>query len=752
MHNEKHWKSRTHTPRIVLSCPHAQCDIADDRYEQHYCDWVAEDALKCMLQHLPKDNVIHILGKDEREEHDLNRGPSRNRPFRKLLAKSINEGDVHIDVHSYPDTYKKDDWYKYDMVIFVHNDNELTNNIISAVKDGGFSIKSEAGDSVNDICNQVDAMGASTCLLEFSSGLKDSGKLDDASKAVCSGIMKTYATRNATTRKPAAPAKMDKMPWDYFEELGWELYPSLEGATPEDIIAWQPPSLDPGNWRVRYWLIPGGECRADRTALAQANTTRSGLLEPYAEVFFDENGFGTDGVGPPLHHQLKQQLCWRSNRMSHNVFSYQDLGLSWAEVNEELIRIYNSTWEEKNNEVMGGRQRPWQTQEKYTGGVKWTKEEVEEYNGGGPISIRKNAATRKPAELAAEETYSVEIGNKQWEALLDWEYLGEWENLNGEPTAYRMGGITRRQLRSGTSAIGYGYHTPSRPKPFRLEVSLDGLRYLANGLSNNWPNPEEHSFLARRYDKTKTHRATAITAIKTEAKRMLIDNSLWDLETLINSKPIVKEWLIDDHGSTEDILHKKEHLVRRYVWLPEYEIVGWKQGFTGKMRIGAQEFGIVGRATNRSDAKQVALECMGEHTLVRANPTVKGEYVSDIAKISTIFEVIADKNALVIVEGAEWFANYGHYVDYINEADNMAWDIYAPGFNYTLAEGEHRIRGIHSILELANGNHKICVIIDSADYNSSLAFKQVSEFKDFYQNLNNMQMRVMFEEHYQLNT
>lgn len=180
-------------PKIVLSCPHAQCDIHPDDYKEHYCDWVAEDALNGILDRIGEiPSVISIIGRDERLEHDLNRNRSRHRPFRKKLESILNPGDIHIDVHSYPDTDKSDDWYEYDMVLFHHDDEQLTALLSEYLKKAGYTVKVMPGDSINDIAVHGTEIGAASCLVEFNSALKDSGRMQGACDAVCHAILDCY--------------------------------------------------------------------------------------------------------------------------------------------------------------------------------------------------------------------------------------------------------------------------------------------------------------------------------------------------------------------------------------------------------------------------------------------------------------------------------------------------------------------------------------------------------------------------------
>jgi hypothetical protein len=182
----------SHSNQLILSCPHAQCEIPKKDYDKHFCDWVAEDALMGILKHLGDEpNTKYIIGKDVRTVWDLNRKRSRVRPFRKKLDSMIKPGDLHIDVHSYPDSDHSDNWHEYDFVLFKHGDKKLIHTLTNAIKDAGFTIMVLPADRINDVANSTTALGANSCLIEFSSALKDNGKMDKACEAVAKGI-KSY--------------------------------------------------------------------------------------------------------------------------------------------------------------------------------------------------------------------------------------------------------------------------------------------------------------------------------------------------------------------------------------------------------------------------------------------------------------------------------------------------------------------------------------------------------------------------------
>ena len=176
--------------QLILTCPHAQCEIPKKDYDKHLCDWIAEDSLMAILKHLGDEpNTKFFIGKDVRMIWDLNRKRSRVRPFRKAVAEVIKPNDLHIDVHSYPNSDLTDNWHKYDFVLFKHGNIDLINSITHAVKEAGFTIMLLPADRINDMANHGTELGAHSCLLEFNSELKDSNRLDAAGKAVAKGIL-----------------------------------------------------------------------------------------------------------------------------------------------------------------------------------------------------------------------------------------------------------------------------------------------------------------------------------------------------------------------------------------------------------------------------------------------------------------------------------------------------------------------------------------------------------------------------------
>lgn len=229
--------SRRNNAKIILSCPHAQCNLSEDDYAEHWCDWIAEDALNGVLKYIDDDNVEHIIGRDQRQEYDLNRHRSRAQPFRFLLRNKIQAGDTHVDIHSYPVTDKSDDWYKFDTVVFEHGDGTLTKSIKEHLSAAGYTCKVAKGDHINDVCCEATDIGANSCLVEFNSALVDDNRLDGACKAVAKAISQVY-----TRRKNPKVRRITDSQTKWWEMLDWEDN-SLDGAQ-NQFMAFIPMDID----------------------------------------------------------------------------------------------------------------------------------------------------------------------------------------------------------------------------------------------------------------------------------------------------------------------------------------------------------------------------------------------------------------------------------------------------------------------------------------------------------------------------
>ena len=116
-----------------------------------------------------------------------------------------------------------------------------------------------------------------------------------------------------------------------------------------------------------------------------------------------------------------------------------------------------------------------------------------------------------------------------------------------------------------------------------------------------------------------------------------------------------------------------------------------------------------------------------------------GEMLNDDADLAPLQDVMLSKNAEIEIESG-WYPNYGHFLDFINIADDMAWDIYAPGFEGELKPGKYRVKNTLGALMLKNGNHKVCVELDLSEYNADLAVQQIFNFKKWYEDKTGMKM------------
>lgn len=76
--------------------------------------------------------------------------------------------------------------------------------------------------------------------------------------------------------------------------------------------------------------------------------------------------------------------------------------------------------------------------------------------------------------------------------------------------------------------------------------------------------------------------------------------------------------------------------------------------------------------------------------------------------------------------------NYGDVPGYKNDADGDPWDIFAPGYEETLAYGEYSCIAVLGILMLDNGNHKIAVQIDHPGYDETRAGAEIRRYSHIY--------------------
>lgn len=123
-----------------------------------------------------------------------------------------------------------------------------------------------------------------------------------------------------------------------------------------------------------------------------------------------------------------------------------------------------------------------------------------------------------------------------------------------------------------------------------------------------------------------------------------------------------------------------------------------------------------------------------------------GEVLKDYAYKSDLIGLVEEQTRgsglLVEIEDKN-YKNYGHFLELINPADNMAWDCFAPGYSYRLPlNTEFRVVEIYGVLLLKNGNHKVCVGIDFMKPDKDV-WHDIEEFKKSYENKTNKKMRLI---------
>lgn len=109
-------KARENPPaEIVITVPHATDDGIEDG---HDTDWNSLPAAQVLAESLLSQGVDPILmvGKDNRDEWDLNREWSNDRPFHIELDEHLTSADLLLDIHSYPRGYPR--WGRHDVVLF----------------------------------------------------------------------------------------------------------------------------------------------------------------------------------------------------------------------------------------------------------------------------------------------------------------------------------------------------------------------------------------------------------------------------------------------------------------------------------------------------------------------------------------------------------------------------------------------------------------------------------------------------------
>mgnify|MGYP006139754379 CR=1 FL=1 len=73
--------------------------------------------------------------------------------------------------------------------------------------------------------------------------------------------------------------------------------------------------------------------------------------------------------------------------------------------------------------------------------------------------------------------------------------------------------------------------------------------------------------------------------------------------------------------------------------------------------------------------------------------------------------------------------NYGEIPGTLNSADGDPWDVFAPGYSYSLRTGkEYKPIGILGIFYLSNGNHKIAVRLSIPGFDKIKAMNEIKRY------------------------
>lgn len=160
---------------IIITVPHA----ADDGIEDgHDTDWHSEPAARILADALLASGTdpIVMIGKDNRDEFDLNREWSNHRPFHIELDNHLENADLLLDIHSFPKEYPQ--WGEYDVILFAfgpyHTDeaNEQVMELANHLREeAGVSVMIEQADDVrNFIQHKGMIAGAESHLVEVVEG------------------------------------------------------------------------------------------------------------------------------------------------------------------------------------------------------------------------------------------------------------------------------------------------------------------------------------------------------------------------------------------------------------------------------------------------------------------------------------------------------------------------------------------------------------------------------------------------------
>lgn len=144
-------------PFIIITVPHAACTPRLKKI--HECDVIAGKVATTVFNAMSKlgYNVVTIVNNRSREQIDMNRRPSRNTVFRKTLSNLISKRPaLIIDMHSYPNQRDKDNFEKYDLVLYDIprlTNNRLLSNLTKKLKP--LKVKTHKHTTINDIVTEA---------------------------------------------------------------------------------------------------------------------------------------------------------------------------------------------------------------------------------------------------------------------------------------------------------------------------------------------------------------------------------------------------------------------------------------------------------------------------------------------------------------------------------------------------------------------------------------------------------------------
>ena len=79
--------------------------------------------------------------------------------------------------------------------------------------------------------------------------------------------------------------------------------------------------------------------------------------------------------------------------------------------------------------------------------------------------------------------------------------------------------------------------------------------------------------------------------------------------------------------------------------------------------------------------------------------------------------------------------NYGEIPQYLNAADNDAWDVVVPGYRPLPVERSYELRRVLGLVHMKNGNHKIIVdvVTDAPRENSAKVIAELQRYMVNYE-------------------